>query len=159
MEDTHGLGPCAERLGGSSPLRGSAGVAQLVELHPSKVDVEGSNPFSRFALVAQRTERLPSKQRVGGSNPLERYLMRTIVDFKTRFSARGGSAFGGKSSRALVVAIAQLVRALDCGSKGCGFESHWPPRQKSELREGFCPLFLFLSLSLNWGWIRQLGFL
>ena len=26
-----------------------------------------------------------------------------------------------------VVGIAQLVRALDCGSRGRGFESHYPP--------------------------------
>ena len=26
-----------------------------------------------------------------------------------------------------MVAIAQLVRALDCGSKGRGFEPHWLP--------------------------------
>ncbi len=84
LADAHGLGPCGVTHGGSSPLSPNrcsrAGVAQLVELHPSKVDVEGSNPFSRFflraregiALVAQRIERLPSKQRVAGSNPVER---------------------------------------------------------------------------------------
>jgi hypothetical protein len=26
MVDTHGLGPCAERLGGSSPLLGTGGI-------------------------------------------------------------------------------------------------------------------------------------
>ncbi len=28
-----------------------------------------------------------------------------------------------------MVAIAQLVRALDCGSKGRGFEPHWLPQK------------------------------
>lgn len=28
-----------------------------------------------------------------------------------------------------MVAIAQLVRALDCGSRGRGFEPHWPPQK------------------------------
>lgn len=27
-----------------------------------------------------------------------------------------------------MVAIAQLVRASDCGSEGRGFETHWPPK-------------------------------
>jgi hypothetical protein len=30
-----------------------------------------------------------------------------------------------------MVVVAQLVRALDCGSKGRGFESHLPPKQRS----------------------------
>ena len=29
------------------------------------------------------------------------------------------------------VAIAQLVRASDCGSEGRGFEPHWPPKLKT----------------------------
>ncbi len=29
-----------------------------------------------------------------------------------------------------MVDVAQLVRALDCGSRGRGFESHLPPCQK-----------------------------
>ena len=52
LGDTHGLGPCAERLGGSSPLSPSfkrAGVAQLVEHFLAKEKVEGSRPFSRFS--------------------------------------------------------------------------------------------------------------
>lgn len=28
-----------------------------------------------------------------------------------------------------MVDVAQLVRALDCGSRGRGFESHLPPKQ------------------------------
>ena len=28
------------------------------------------------------------------------------------------------------VAIAQLVRASDCGSEGRGFEPHWPPQKR-----------------------------
>ena len=29
-----------------------------------------------------------------------------------------------------MVGVAQLVRALDCGSRGRGFESHYPPQQQ-----------------------------
>ena len=29
-----------------------------------------------------------------------------------------------------MVAVAQLVRAPDCGSGGCGFETHRPPFNK-----------------------------
>ena len=43
----HGLGPCGETHAGSTPVLGSAGVAQLVEHYLAKVDVEGSSPFSR----------------------------------------------------------------------------------------------------------------
>ena len=40
-----------------------------------------------------------------------------------------------------MVAIAQLVRASDCGSEGRGFEPHWPPQKDQSflLRK----LFLF----------------
>ncbi len=31
-----------------------------------------------------------------------------------------------------MVIVAQLVRALDCGSKGRGFESHHSPHKKSD---------------------------
>lgn len=34
-----------------------------------------------------------------------------------------------------MVAIAQLVRALDCGSKGRGFEPHWLPQNSFSLRQ------------------------
>ena len=30
-----------------------------------------------------------------------------------------------------MVAIAQLVRASDCGSEGRGFEPHWPPKPRA----------------------------
>ena len=56
-----------------------AGVAQLVELQPSKLGVAGSNPVSRsrnsglargsFAHVAQSAERVLGKDEVSGSNP------------------------------------------------------------------------------------------
>gem|GEM_PF-2000217 len=32
-----------------------------------------------------------------------------------------------------MVVVAQLVRALDCGSRGRGFKSHHPPKQKTQL--------------------------
>lgn len=39
---------CSAGNGGSSPfIRFSAGVAQLAERHPSKLEVEGSRPFAR----------------------------------------------------------------------------------------------------------------
>ena len=43
------------------------------------------------------------------------------------------------------VAIAQLVRASDCGSEGRGFEPHWLPKNKKNLlfTGGF--LFSFYS--------------
>ena len=45
-----------------------------------------------------------------------------------------------------MVDIAQLVRALDCGSRGRGFESHLPPKQiKPCLRQGF----FILQLSIE----------
>ena len=33
-----------------------------------------------------------------------------------------------------MVNVAQLVRALDCGSKGRGFEPHLSPRNKKDLQ-------------------------
>lgn len=41
---------------------------------------------------------------------------------------------------ALMVIIAQLVRASDCGSEGRGFESHWSPYS-------FARFFLFSVLA------------
>ena len=47
---------------------------------------------------------------------------------------------------ALTVVVAQLVRALDCGSRGRGFEPHHPPQKKViSRRDG---LFLFYRRSL-----------
>src|SRR5439155_13799778 len=36
--------------------------------------------------------------------------------------------------RSLAVTVAQLVRALDCGSRGCGFDSHRSPQQENTRR-------------------------
>ncbi len=36
-----------------------------------------------------------------------------------------------------MVAIAQLVRASDCGSEGRGFEPHWLPGFKASHQEAF----------------------
>ncbi len=41
-----------------------------------------------------------------------------------------------------MVAIAQLVRASDCGSEGRGFETHWPPKAVNLFYKG---LQLFLN--------------
>ena len=56
-----------------------AGVAQLVELQPSKLDVAGSSPVARSeigtremnALVAQAAEHVLGKDEVTGSNPVQ----------------------------------------------------------------------------------------
>lgn len=37
------------------------------------------------------------------------------------------------TSKSDMVVVAQLVRALDCGSRGRGFKSHHPPKQKTQL--------------------------
>src|SRR5207249_6377432 len=34
----------------------------------------------------------------------------------------------------ILVAVAQSVRALDCGSRGCGFNSRQPPSPSSKVR-------------------------
>ena len=49
-----------------------AGVAQLVERQPSKLNVAGSSPVARFATarVAQLVERILGKDEVSGSIPL-----------------------------------------------------------------------------------------
>ena len=100
--------PC---VGGSSPsgdarIINKTLVAQRIEHQFTKLGVAGSNPAERAnkhnALVAQRIEHQSSKLDVVGSNPTKR----------TRTMA----------------AIAQLVRAPDCGSGGRGFESHWSPQ-------------------------------
>ena len=43
-----------------------------------------------------------------------------------------------------MVAIAQLVRASDCGSEGRGFEPHWLPKKHSPR---FKPWAMFSELS------------
>ena len=51
----------------------NAGVAQLVELQPSKLIVAGSSPVSRSLFFCRRSsgvERFLGKEEVGGSNPL-----------------------------------------------------------------------------------------
>ena len=40
-----------------------------------------------------------------------------------------------------MVGIAQLVRALDCGSRGRGFESHYPPQNYGVSPSGKAPDF------------------
>ena len=47
-----------------------------------------------------------------------------------------------------MVAIAQLVRALDCGSKGRGFEPHWLPKQDFVSPEARRSLFVFRITSI-----------
>ena len=47
-----------------------AGVAQLVEHQPSKLNVAGSRPVSRSAAIAQSVERVLGKDEVTGSTPV-----------------------------------------------------------------------------------------
>lgn len=47
-------------------------------------------------------------------------------------------------------ALAQLVRALDCGSKGRGFDPHMPPSVKKKSTRLGAFLFLCLSYLLFW---------
>lgn len=47
-------------------------------------------------------------------------------------------------------ALAQLVRALDCGSKGRGFDPHMPPSVKKKSTQSGAFLFLCLSYLLFW---------
>lgn len=41
-----------------------------------------------------------------------------------------------------MVVVAQSVRALDCGSKGRGFESHLPPANKKDLQNDLQVFFV-----------------
>ena len=50
---------------------------------------------------------------------------------------------------AYMVNVAQLVRALDCGSKGRGFEPHLSPREGSSYFSYWNDCFSFYELFLN----------
>lgn len=84
LADTHGLGPCAERLGGSSPLSPSfknAGVAQLVEHFLAKEKVEGSRPFSRLTKFGRRaTMKILKQEREGNKVKLEVELPYSLLE-------------------------------------------------------------------------------
>ena len=69
--------------------------------------------FLDFALVAQPVERHLGKVEVGGSNP----------PGHTFFYESWPVAY----DFCIMVGIAQLVSASDCGSEGPGFESLYPP--------------------------------
>ena len=45
-----------------------------------------------------------------------------------------------------MVAVAQLVRALDCGSRGRGFETHLPPKK---INAPMMELVVMLDLTSN----------
>ena len=57
-----------------------------------------------------------------------------------------------------VVPIAQLVRALVCGTRGCGFKSHWAPSLKIplRLRSGIFYFIVFNHYLILW---RKAGFI
>ena len=44
------------------------------------------------------------------------------------------------------VVVAQLVRALDCGSRGRGFEPHLPPNKTSPFKVGFFDSMYFVYI-------------
>ena len=46
-----------------------------------------------------------------------------------------------------MVAIAQLVRASDCGSEGRGFEPHWLPKSKKP--SVYRRFFIFILLTIH----------
>ena|GEM_PF-1840484 len=46
-----------------------------------------------------------------------------------------------------MVVVAQLVRALVCGTRGRGFEPHLPPKRKKEIDLIDQPPFFFVSAS------------
>jgi hypothetical protein len=70
-----GSNPSPSTNFGSAP-EGVAGIAQLVERQPSKLNVTGSNPVSRSnertrsAHIAQSAEHFLGKEEVTGSNPV-----------------------------------------------------------------------------------------
>ena len=66
-----------------------AGVAQLVERKPSKLDVAGSSPVSRSAHVAQLVEHTLGKGEVTGSIPV-------VSSEEQRLSALGSRLRDGK---------------------------------------------------------------
>ena len=52
-----------------------------------------------------------------------------------------------------MVVVAQLVRALVCGTKGRGFESRLPPeddKKASLLSEAFFVIFIRVKLETSW---------
>ena len=51
-----------------------------------------------------------------------------------------------------MVGVAQLVRALDCGSRGRGFKSHLPPKIS-----GFQPDFFILTISFRESFKKHSG--
>ena len=52
-----------------------------------------------------------------------------------------------------MVNVAQLVRALDCGSKGRGFEPHLSPFFKLNKRSGLSGLFCFIPKYIFRFWV------
>ena len=46
-----------------------------------------------------------------------------------------------------MVAIAQLVRASDCGSEGRGFEPHWLPKNRKP--SAFRRFFIFILFTIH----------
>ena len=48
-----------------------------------------------------------------------------------------------------MVVVAQLVRALDCGSRGRRFETGLPPNKKPSRNRGFCCYTVMENLKSN----------
>lgn len=105
---------CKHQVGGSIPSTGSKNLGECAERQrqltvnqssesSSGVRVPPLPPQFKYAGITQRLEYLTFNENVGGSNP----------------SAR---------TRIKMVDIAQLDRALGCGPRGRGFESHYSPQ-------------------------------
>ena len=96
-----------------------AGVAQLVELQPSKLDVAGSNPVARSreeknrrhdALVAQAVEHLLGKEVVSGSSPLEG----SIIYLTARPFSGTDARFGRGEGASPMAGGNRVIVTLEC---------------------------------------------
>src|SRR5881296_2097646 len=74
--------------------------------------------------------------------------------WKARLSASGPVALSLASRRGgptVAVTVAQLVRALDCGSRGCGFDSHRSPHTRIDVSAPLAQLVEQLTLNQRVG--------
>ena len=76
--------------------------------------------FFIIALLAQLVEQLPLKQMVAGSNPAQGTALTVISPLKFGLPI---DKRGNDNKKKNTAPVAQLDRAPDFGSGGCGFES------------------------------------
>jgi hypothetical protein len=55
-----------------------------------------------------------------------------------------------------MVVVAQLVRALDCGSRGRGFETHLPPQKVDSKESTFFVFYCYVLSSVVVAMYREL---